>query len=224
MLVKMTNPLEHCQLKFDSDAEYKFEGYLSTFNTTDNIGDTVVYGAFDKSLASRKSFPFFINHEHKSIPLGELKGAPDDYGLKVYGEINPDHFLAKTAHTAMKLKHMEGLSMGYVIPPGGFEKKSDGKGRILREVQLKEGSLVTFPCEELALVVSVKADLLECKSLHDFERHLRDAYGVSKSEAVSFVSLLVKHARSESAPAGQQITGMEAKLASAILEFGQLFK
>lgn len=224
MLIKMTNPLEHCQLKFASNDEYKFEGYLSKFNSTDNIGDTVMPGAFDKSLAASKSMPFFVNHEHMSIPLGELKGETDDYGLKVYGDINPDHFLAKTAYTAMKLKHMQGLSMGYVIPAGGFEKKADGRGRYLKEVLLKEGSLVTFPCEELAQIVSVKADLLECKSLHDFERHLRDAYGASKSEAVAFVSLLVKHARSESVHEDPQITGMEAKLASTIFEFGQRFK
>jgi uncharacterized protein len=223
MIETKDNPISQCQLKLDNDVEWKFEGYLSVFNSNDQINDTVLPGAFTKTLKTSETYPLFINHEQKGIPLGEIKGIEDDYGLYVQGEINPDHFMAKTAHSAMRLKHLRALSMGYCLAPSGFEKKSDGRGRVLKEVELMEGSLVTFPCDKKALITGVKMEPQEFNSMRDFEHHLRDVYGASKSEAVAFVSLLVKHIRSDSGPVTEQTKGMDALLQNALSDFGKRF-
>lgn len=189
MFHKSITPIGQCQLKFASEGEGKFEGYLSVFNSTDQIGDTILPGAYTKSLEKTDIYPLFVNHKHDDVPVGVLKARQDNHGLIVAGEINPDHHMAKTVYSAIKLGHMRGMSIGYTVPGGGWKAKDDSGGRILTEVNLKEGSIVTFPCEESAVIVAVKkSDIDQLLTIRDIEGFMRDACGLSKSAGVALMA------------------------------------
>lgn len=224
MFQKVLNPLEHCQLKFASDVAGVFSGYASTFNTNDAVNDTMLPGAFKESIESGRRIKMFFNHNHKDIPIGDwTKLVEDATGLYVEGKIDLNHIMGPTLYSAMKRNAVDGLSQGFTAKEGDYEKKSEG-GRVFKNVNLMEISPVNFPCETRARISDVKSDTSGLESLKDFEHYMRDVCGFSKSEAVYFVSQFVKCVRSDSAPLERQITGMEAKLANAIFEFGQRFK
>lgn len=181
------NPILQCNLKFDSADEhgYKFSGYLTAFNSNDNVNDTIRKGAFKD--AEGKTFPLFVNHQHKEIPVGSFVGREDDYGFWIEAEINKDHHLGKSVYTALKRGDIKGLSQGFTLEKGDYEEKTDG-GKDIKSLFLMEGSVVTFPCEEKAQITAVKYDIERLTELKDCENYLRDACGFSRSMARTFVS------------------------------------
>jgi HK97 family phage prohead protease len=224
MFQKVLNPLERCLLKFASDVEGVFSGYAATFNTSDAVNDTMLPGVFKESLESGRRIKMFFNHNHKDIPIGDwVTLAEDNVGLFVEGKIDLNHIMGPTLYSAMKRNAVDGLSQGFTTKDGDYEKKAGG-GRAFKNLNLIEISPVNFPCETQARISDVKSDVPGLESLSDFEHYLRDAGGFSKSEATYFVSQFVKCVRSDSAPIERQITGMEAKLANTILEFGKQIK
>ena len=70
-----------------------------------------------------------------------------------------------------------GLSIGFTIPPGGSEMRSDGV-RLLKEIKLYEISAVVFPMNEMATVTSMKSHQAEQKvldALHQMKREILNA-------------------------------------------------
>ena len=186
MLLK-DNPLQNCNLKFDSADEhgYKFSGHLTVWNSNDKVNDTIRKGALKS--AEGKSFPLFVNHKHGDIPVGSFVGKEDDIGFFIEAEINKDHHHGKSVYTALKRGDIKGLSQGFTMEEGDFEEKADG-GKDIKNLSLMEGSVVTFPCEEKAQITAVKSDLEQLTDLKDCENYLRDACGFSRSMARAFVS------------------------------------
>jgi hypothetical protein len=72
------------------------------------------------------------------------------------------------------------LSIGFRVAPKGQEYNSRSKRRYIKEVELMEISLVTFPMNPKARVRSVKGDEL---SIREWEGGLREAFSLSRSEA-----------------------------------------
>lgn len=223
MFQKLLNQLDHCQLKFDSSETGVFTGYASVFNSNDAVNDTIAPGAFTKSLSSGRAIKMFVNHDHKAVPVGDWVTLQEDsHGLRAEGKIDLNHMMGPTVYSALKRGALDGISIGFTMDKGDFTAKSEG-GRLIKHVNLKEASIVSFPCEDQARISGVKSEISGLESLSDFEHFLRDAGGFSKSEAKYFVGQFVKCVRSDSAHE-RQITGMEAKLAGTILEFGKRFK
>lgn len=189
MLYKIDNPTDQCELKFSSDEDTgEFVGYGSVFNRSDNMGDTIVKGAYKKSI-TKKLPKMFINHNHASIPVGDwFTAKEDDVGLLLEGKIDMNHTDGPSLLSAMKRKAMEGLSIGALKKTLKFERKEDG-GRNITYADLKEVSVVTFPMEENALIMSVKSEIEEIESLRECEIFLREA-GFSRSMAKAFISQL----------------------------------
>lgn len=185
---KLDNPLEQCDLKFSNAEKGEFEGYASVFNGSDNIGDTILKGAYSESLI--KGLPkMFINHRHGDIPVGDFYEAKeDDVGLYVAGRIDLQHRDGPSVYSAMKRKAMNGLSIGALKKSIVFERKSDG-GRLIKSIpDLKEVSIVTFPMEENAGIMAVKSEIQTINDLKEAELFLRDSEYFSKSTATAFVS------------------------------------
>lgn len=223
MFQKVLNQIENCQLKFDSSEQGVFSGYASVFNSSDAVNDTILPGAFTKSLELGRVIKMFFNHDHKAVPVGDWVVMKEDaHGLRAEGKIDLNHVMGPTIYSALKRGALDGISIGFTMDAGDFQKKAEG-GRIIKSVNLKEASIVSFPCEDQARISAVKADISGLETLSDFEHYLREAGGFSKSEATYFVSLFVKCVRGDPAPIERQITGMEAKLASTILEFSKRF-
>lgn len=186
MIHKMDNPLEQCQLKFDSSEKGEIEGYGSVFNSIDRQGDTIQKGAFKEALDNNGPPKMFVNHVHGDIPVGDWTHAKeDDHGLFLRGKIDMNHILGPSVYSAMQRKAMSGLSIGVVRATMITEKIKTG--RMIKKGNLKEVSIVTFPMEEQAQIMSVKSDITTIDSLKDAESILRDL-GLTKSEATAFVS------------------------------------
>lgn len=220
MFQKVLNPLERCLLKFVNEELGVFSGYAAVFNKADAVGDVILSTAFDQSLAAGYTIKMFFNHAHGEVPVGDWTVIKvDDYGLYVEGKIDMNHRDGPMLYSAMKRGAMDGLSQGFTTKNGDFEKKADG-GRVFKNLQLKEISLVSFPCEESARVMAVKMDLTGAEAPKDLEKILRDA-GFSKSEATAFVSQAMR-IRSDSVETSQP--KLDVMLKSALSEFSNRFK
>ena len=160
-----------------------FEGYGSVFGVEDSYRDVVLPGAFSKSLASwrdKKAMPPLLwQHQHDK-PIGVYEAmAEDEHGLFVRGRLLvQDVSLAKEAWALLKAGAIKGLSIGY--RPVLEEYNHESKVNNLKEIDLWETSLVTFPANEDAVVTSIK-------TVREFEKFLREA-GFSRSEATRIAS------------------------------------
>ncbi len=175
-----------------------FEGYASKFGGVDSYGDTIIKGAYKKTLKEDRKPSMFVNHDSFSVPVGdwvELK--EDDTGLFVVGQVDMNHKNGPTVHSALKRGAMDGLSIGYKVAKGGGEENDTG-GMDLSEIILREISVVNFPADDAARISNVKQEIENLKSLKDFELFLRDSGNFSKSTATVFVSRLMKLKQSDS--------------------------
>lgn len=172
--------LTESDLKFDTEKKGTFTGYGSVWDSVDLVGDTVIKGAFQESI--KKYTPkMFMNHDSWEIPIGSWKHIEEDSkGLLCVGEINLQHKDGPSLHSALERKDMDSLSIGFGLDE--FKQREDG-GRDLLKINLREISVVTFPCEPKATISDVKS----LETVRDIEKFLRDA-GFSKNEAMAAVS------------------------------------
>lgn len=182
----------------------EFEGYASTFGNVDQGNDLVEPGAFIKSIVKAKkdgrTIPMLWQHDQRE-PIGVWRDlAEDQRGLFVKGQllIETDP-VARRAYGHLKAKSIGGLSIGYRVPPGGAaqDEKRPGITR-LKEIDLREISLVTMPMDLQARVTAVKTilDAGNLPSTREFEEFLRDA-GFSKSLAAAIAGKATPHLRGE---------------------------
>lgn len=152
-----------------------FEGYLSTFGNVDRGMDMVMPGAFRRTLKERKfsAIKLLRDHDTRKIVGQWLDLQEDERGLKGTGKlfaIGEDAIqLAKETYTLMKAGALDALSMGYRTIKAAFDE--DSGVRKLIDVDLWEGSIVTFPMNELATIDAIKGEL----TIRDVERILREA-------------------------------------------------
>ena len=163
--------------------EGAFEGYASKFGDRDQGGDTVMKGAFKNSLRSRgaKGVKMLWQHE-PAFPIGIWeKVSEDDTGLFVKGQLLLSVAKAKEVYELMKAGIIDGLSIGYRTIKAVRDDATSF--RQLKEIDLWEISLVTFPMLQSATVTSVKADW----DKREVERVLRDA-GMPNAMAVKLIA------------------------------------
>ncbi len=121
------------------------EGYASLFGVADDGGDTVLPGAFARSLRQRGAggIRFLFQHD-PAQPIGrwlDIRESPQ--GLKVRGAISLDVARGRELAALIGDGALDGLSIGFrTITAGGAQGRS---GRTLKQVDLWEISLVTFP-------------------------------------------------------------------------------
>jgi HK97 family phage prohead protease len=170
------------QLKAAPTPEGIFEGYCAVFGNLDRVGDVILPGAFSNSLKTiGTSLPILWQHDITEVIGVCLDLTEDTNGLFVRGQLAIATEDGKDAYELPKLGAIKGMSIGYSIPSGGATW--DNEIRKIREIQLYEVSLVTFPANESATVTSVKGDLTE----RDLEKALRDA-GLSRTEAKAVIA------------------------------------
>jgi hypothetical protein len=166
----------------DDDEEGRFEGYASIFGNKDLGGDVVQEGAFRKSLGRRKPKQVKMLMQHKTdMPIGVYdKIKEDENGLKVEGRLALGTQLGKEAYELLKMGALDGLSIGYKADPKKQVYDERKRKRYLKEVDLMEISLVTFPMNPKAQITAVKA----CdRTIRDWEKFLRDEGGLSRSQS-----------------------------------------
>lgn len=223
MINKINNPLDQCLLKFSNKAKAgEFTGYASIFNGNDQVGDTILPGAFDKSLADGfEHVKMFLNHDHNMVPIGDWKGlVPDEHGLKATGIIDLNHMMGETVYSALKRGAMDGLSIGFKCSKGDYIVKDEDdpfSGRNYKNMNLLETSVVSYPCETNATISDVKAEQFDLTSMRDFEVYLRDVCGLSKNMARKFISQFKNVVRCDAGAVGAEQIDEGAKRISTTI-------
>lgn len=177
-----------CELKANGDTG-TFEGYGSVFSITDRGGDIVAPGAFTDTLAAAKTagrLPALLWQHRQAEPIGVYTSMEEDsIGLKVAGKLALKTARGAEAYELMKMGAITGLSIGYKVRDDSWDRVTGV--RTIKKADLFELSLVTIPMNDASRVSAVKT-IEELDSLSEIERHLRDACGMSKSEATAMVS------------------------------------
>lgn len=208
MLSKHLNPIKDCHIKAAGDGRV-FEGYASVWGSVDSYGDTVQRGAFLKTIedhrAKERMPRMFYSHNSSDVIGKWTYMEEDDKGLKVRGELTPGHRKADDVYASLKHGAIDGLSIGFIDRDS--EELETG-GRLLKEIELMEISVVSLPAEELAQITSVKSRLAGLVGLKDAERVLRDA-GFTRAEAAGFISRVKEVWQSDS------VAELEAKMKAA---------
>ena len=167
----------------DDSKDYgKFEGYGSVFGNKDLGNDVIQTGAFTKSLKRKKPKDVKLLYQHKSeMPIGVFDEIKEDgHGLFVKGRLALQTQAGKEAYELMKMGALDGLSIGFRVNPDEVSYDKRSRKRIIKEVELMEVSLVTFPMNPKAKIRSVKGEDI---SVREWENGLRDAFLLSRSEA-----------------------------------------
>jgi HK97 family phage prohead protease len=160
----MSKKLETKELPFElksfNGEAGTFSGYLSVFDTEDSYGDTVIKGAFKRTLRNKKEFPLLWSHD-VTMPIGGFTGKEDAKGLLIDGKLTLGVQKAQEARALMLDKVVKGLSIGYQTVKEEIDSKTSK--RKLLEVNLWEGSICVFGACPGAEVAEVKSedDLLE---------------------------------------------------------------
>jgi HK97 family phage prohead protease len=137
--------------RLDGD-QWEVAGYASTYDK-DLGDDTIVPGAFAKSLGTGRPVRFLYQHDHRQVLGKALELKEDDRGL--YGRFA----ISKTAlgadvRTLLQDGALDSFSIGYRPVEAETDKKAGT--RFLKEVELIECSLVSMPMNPQALVTGVK--------------------------------------------------------------------
>lgn len=145
----------------------RIEGYASLFGVTDQGGDVVMTGAYGRSLLRLKSQGRAVRmlwQHDPAQPIGVWDEIVEDgRGLRVKGRILTEIERGREAAALVAAGAIDGLSIGYRT----VTAEKDAKGqRLLREVELWEVSLVTFPMLPEARV-GAKGDALGCGDLRE---------------------------------------------------------
>lgn len=178
---------KHLQIEIKADTEKRLiSGYASTFDGWDSYHDTIVKGAFARTIrekhAGREASAIKFLWQHKwAEPLGlPVVLEEDSRGLVFEAKVVEPGDLGRRALTFAAEKVVDGLSIGFDVFPGGSEWVDPAKmsteelagllasgatlddlywmpPRRLSAIDLWEVSLVTFPANTDARVEVVKS-------------------------------------------------------------------
>ena len=169
-LSRKSYPME---IKEISDEGY-FSGYGSVFDVVDDWDDVIVRGAFAETL--QKKTPVMLWQHDSAEPIGVYERIrEDEIGLWLEGRLLLDIEKGREAHILLKNRAIRGLSIGFLPLAWEWETRDNTRVRVLKDIDLWEVSLVTFPANPKAVVDEVK-------TVRGLENFLRDA-GLSRAEA-----------------------------------------
>lgn len=152
------------ELKTRADEESKdlyIEGYFAVFNRETELWpgayEEIAPGAFANTLSN--DIRALINHEPRLVlgrnKAGTLELREDSYGLWGRIKINPNDTDAMNLYERVKRGDVDQCSFGFNIIREDTEWRGDGSVKwIIREVDLHEVSVVTFPAYEDTGVVA----------------------------------------------------------------------
>jgi HK97 family phage prohead protease len=132
----------------------RFAGYAAIFDAPDRSGDIVRKGAFARAVAAGpERLPLLWQHD-AAKPIGRIETiAEDDRGLRVIARLSGQSHTASEAAALLGDGALSGLSFGYRV-----RDAVAGPNRELKDLDLVEISLVTFPMQPRARVHAVRQD------------------------------------------------------------------
>ena len=195
--------IEHKQVGFEVKEmgdDGSFKGYAAVYGNVDYGSDKIEAFAATRSLKKGGGkMPILRNHSAKIEDIvGEnCEALEDEKGFKVAGQFNLDTDSGLDTYKKVKFAKEHGRPMGLSIGFRANIKKIDWVDgiRVLKEIDVKEYSVVVFPMNGRAKITSVKSfcetasDEEKAHMKRDFENLLRDA-GASVKESKAAVSAL----------------------------------
>jgi uncharacterized protein len=180
------------ELKSANDAGV-FEGYASTFGNKDQGGDIVERGAFARTLKEKgyDSIVMLKNHNRDDVIGVWEEMREDERGLYVRGRILVETTSGRDTYIQMKNKALKGMSIGGYTTNGSPDGRK--RARIIKEFDLHEISVVTFPMNVMAQIGAVKS--LDVDVIRAMEADFRKELNLSNASAVSAVAIVKKHLR-----------------------------
>lgn len=191
-----------------------FSGYGSVFGVLDTYSDRVAPGAFRASLAEHRSagtMPALLWQHDQRQPIGVYTAMKEDErGLLVEGKLALKTRQGAEAHELLQMKAISGLSIGFVTVKSERDEKSGV--RTVKQADLWEVSLVTFPANGAARVSNIRA-AERIRTVREFEGFLRDEGGFSNAQARCIASggfKAASHLRDEGGSASDIMESLRA--------------
>src|SRR6266705_5755508 len=171
-------PILNGQIKATNDQKGIVEGYLNYIGNVDFGDDRTMPGAFKKTLAdsyARKSaqgldflWPYLWNHDYSILPPGGIFDAEEDRkGLYTKTQLNLDTQMGRELYSNFKMGISKKQSLGYRALQVDWVKENGKSIRNLLEIQVMEGSCVTFPMNDMAQVDTVKRSVFYMPTLKE---------------------------------------------------------
>lgn len=150
---------DEVELREEDDGSITFDGIASVveapYMVRDAFGEfeeTFTKGAFNKTLKEKDDIRLLVNHD--GIPLARRRGARGDTlkltvepHLRAVAPLDPASPLVQTVRSAMDRGDMDQMSIGFRATRQ--EWNADYTQRTIREAQLFDVSLVTYPANVL---------------------------------------------------------------------------
>lgn len=126
--------------------DLRFAGYAAIFNRIDKGGDIIRPGAFG-SLKAGLELPLLWQHDPNECIGNITYAAEDRRGLRVIGTVLKATRIGRLVATDLTNGALNGLSFGYRV-----NQSTGQKPRILKDLDVAEISLVTFPMQTAATI------------------------------------------------------------------------
>lgn len=179
-------------------------GYGAFYNNEDSSGDIIRKGSFAEIKRRIRML-----YQHRDLIGSWDSVTEDEDGLVVTGKINIKTKLGSDVYELAKAKDLTDLSIGFVSE----DFKYNDKGiREITKADLYEVSLVSFPANEKANIINVKAH--DINSERDFEEVLRNFLGFSHKQAkhianFGYKSLMKKQEKSADLDLNEILTDLK---------------
>ena len=193
-ITEIINDVFDFEVKFkgiDSEDDGSFIGYASVFGNKDLGNDVIVKGAFANSLKYKSPKQIKLLYQHKTDePIGVIDELMEnDNGLKVKGRLAMGTQKGKEVYELMKMGALDSMSIGYKIAPSDYDYNEKLQKRTIKNLDLMEISMVTFPMNPKAKITKVK---LAEMNVREIEHCLRDTGLMTYSLARQSASVLYK--------------------------------
>jgi HK97 family phage prohead protease len=186
------------EIKADGD-DRTVEGWASTFGNKDSGNDIIIAGAFAKSLSQRPPKMLWQHDTNELLGVWDV-AKETEKGLYVKGRF-ADTPRGNEAYTLAKMGALDSMSIGYSTVDASYDY--DTGIRTLKELELWEVSLVTFPMNDQATITMVKAAAEDIDAAYDLLEQasgICDAYAggdmTPTAETMATVSQLMRQAMS----------------------------
>lgn len=140
-----------------------FEAYANVKWVKDKASDVTIDGAFTKSInkakASGRMPKMLLQHDFKQVVGVWLEMEEDAKGLRVKGQLALNTQLGRETYELLKMGALDSLSIGYLTIKESYDHATGTN--YLEEIDVREISIVTFPCNEDSLVDEVKSEEVE---------------------------------------------------------------
>jgi uncharacterized protein len=157
-----------------------FEARASVYNFWDYQQDNVLPGAFTASIKATNGKTKILNQHDPAdvIGIGVLDDRPD--ALWVKGTLVLELPSAQAAWTRLVKGLIDACSIGYTV----VREQMTREGRLLKELDLAEISLVTFPANALSRITALKqrGDQDELRGLLTALKSANVAYRTAKDQ------------------------------------------